>query len=100
MEKRNADVRRYLRELQQGMPCMGKRRRDILNQITETVNGSSGADYETLVARFGTPSQIISSYVQEMDAREITCGLKIRKRIIGIVLATVVLLFLVWIGVV
>ena len=100
----NADVRRYLREIKKGIPCTGRRKRDILNKINETIGEyleeNPDSQYEDLTARFGTPKQIVSSYVEEMDTPELIKKLNVRRKIVGIVTAAAVAVVILWAGVV
>lgn len=49
------------------------------------------ADYETIVDHFGTPMQIASAYLDEMDTAELMKSLRIKRRIFGMISISVVL---------
>lgn len=104
MRNHDADVRRYLREIRRELPCTGKSKRRILKQILEMTElfaeDHPEVDYLQIVARFGTPQQIAESYVDEMETREITKNLRIRRKIIGIISIVAVAIVAIWIGVV
>ena len=96
----NADVQRYLREIKADIPCTGKRKRDILNRISETIGGyleeNTNPSYDELTARFGTPKQIVTSCLEEMDSGELIKRLKIKRKIVGIVAAAAVAVVVLW----
>lgn len=100
----NADVQRYLREIKADIPCTGKRKRDILNRINEIIGGyleeNTNPSYDELTARFGTPRQIVTSCLEEMDAGELIQKLKIKRKIVGIVAAAAVAVVVLWAAVV
>lgn len=96
----NADVQRYLREIKADIPCAGKRKRDILNRINEIIGGyleeNTDPGYDELTARFGTPKQIVTSCLEEMDAGELIKRLKIKRKIVGIVAAAAAAVVVLW----
>lgn len=96
----NADVQRYLQEIKRDIPCAGKRKRDILNRINEIIGGyleeNADPNYNELTARFGTPKQIITSCLDEMDTGELIKRLKIKWKIVRIVAAAAVALVVLW----
>ena len=96
----NADVRQYFREIKGSIPCIGKRRREILNRINEIVEGylkeNSSPSYSDLTARFGTPKQIVTSCLEEMDAEELLRRLKFGGKIVRIVAAAAVAVVVMW----
>lgn len=100
----NADVQRYLREIKADIPCTGKRKRDILNRINEIIGGyleeNTNPCYDELTARFGTPKQIVTSCLEEMDAEELIQKLKIKRKIVSIVAAAAVAVVVLWAAVV
>lgn len=56
------------------------------------------ADFVELSHRFGLPKQIASSYVEEMDTEELLHNLRIRRRILGIVTCTALIVITLWAG--
>lgn len=102
MRKYNATARRYLREVKSWLPCGGKLKSSIMERIEATVAEylaqNPGADDTALVARFGTPQQIASTYVDEMETTELLNDLRIRKRIVTIVLVLAVFIGTLWLG--
>ena len=104
MRMHNAQSQRYLREVRSWLPCSRKLKREILeeinNTITQYLSENPGAAYTDFTARFGTPQQIAASYVSEMEIGELLRDLRIKRRIIGIVAATVAVLIFLWAGLV
>lgn len=104
MNKTDAALRRYLREVKSWLPCGGKMKKEILGKISGTVSGylteNRGGDYGALVARFGTPQQIASAYVDELETPELLNSLRIRRRIVKIVSGTALVVIILWVGVV
>lgn len=70
------------------------------SSVRDFVTENPHADYAAITQRFGTPQQIAASYIEEMDAQELTLQLRIRKTIVRIVAATALVLVLLWAGVV
>lgn len=58
------------------------------------------ADYSEITARFGTPQQIASSYVDEMETTDLIQELRVRKKIVGIVALIAVIIVALWINLV
>ena len=104
MMMHNAQARRYLREIQECLPCAGKVKRGITRKINGMIDDAmldeSDLTYEMLVKRFGTPQQIAASYVDEMDTPELLRKLRIKKKIFAVVCATAAIILAIWIGVV
>lgn len=104
MMMHNAQARRYLREIQESLPCTGKAKRGITRKINGMIDDAMldepDLTYEMLVKRFGTPQQIASSYVDEMETPELLKKLRIKKKIFAVVCATAAIILAIWIGVV
>lgn len=56
------------------------------------------ADFAELSRRFGTPKQVASSCVENMDTEELLHNLRIRRRILGIVAGTALIVLMLWVG--
>ena len=104
MVMRNAQVRKYLREIQESLPCTGKAKRGITRKINGMIDNAileePDLTYEMLVKRFGTPQQIAASCVDEMETPELLKKLRIKKKIIAVVCATAAIILAIWVGVV
>ena len=104
MANRNMHMRRYLREIRNGLPCSRELKRKIIDEISSSVSRyltkNPGGNYDEIVAKFGTPEQIASSYVNEMDSSELVHKLLIRKKIVRMVFAVAIVVVILWVGVV
>lgn len=102
MERLNKDARRYLRQIRGWLPCAGRMKRKMLEcikvDILEFLSENPDADYKMVVARFGTPQQIASSYVEEAETGELLRVLKTRRKVITIVVTTAVMIVSIWAG--
>lgn len=68
--------------------------------VLDYASKNPDADYSEIAARFGSPQQIASSYVDEMETEELLWNLKIRKKIVRIVAIIAALVVVLWLGVV
>ncbi len=104
MDRDNAAVRRYLRQVRSWLPCGGKPKRDIIDRIRANVADYAlecpKPDYDAIVARFGTPQQIAATYVDEMETAELLDHLRIRRIIVRIISVTAAIFVAIWLGVV
>lgn len=98
--KKNAAVERYLCKIRRELPIPGKTKRNLLRQIKESIyeqtQGNTELDEDILIAKFGTPRQIIESYMDGMSTSEFTNDLRLRRKIIRIVFACALAAFLLW----
>lgn len=98
----NTDVRRYLREVRRSVPGSRKLKREIVCRIETTAADylakNPGAEYSELTERFGTPQQIASAYVEEMEISDLIRGLRIRERIMRITFFVVAVVVILWLG--
>lgn len=99
----NRNARRYLRQVKGWLPCGGKMKRQIMEKIRISVGRfleeEPGADYQSIVARFGTPQQIASAYVDEQDTEVLLRKLRIRRRIVAAVCCTAAACVAIWLSV-
>lgn len=104
MERINADATRFIREIRHGIPCRIKGKQQLLNRINESiltyVRENPYADYKSIIDRFGTPGQIITAYIAELNEEELIRQIKAKKRIISIAVVTAALILVSWVGVV
>ena len=91
---------RYLKKVRSYLPCSGKVKNQIMEQITESVDGylteQPEAGYEQIVARFGEPQTIAAAYVESTGTAEILRALQIRRRIVAIVAGIMAAILLSW----
>ena len=102
MKKGNIAAWRYLWKVRGGLLCSGKLKREIMARIKTVLNDylteHPDADFAELSRRFGTPKQVASSYVENMDTEELLHNLRIRRRILGIVAGTALIVLMLWVG--
>lgn len=102
--KKDAAVERYLRKIRRELPIPGKTKKALLRQIRESVYEQTQEDTEldvdALISRFGTPRQIVESYMDGMSASEFVNDMRIRRKILRIASTTALAAFLLWAGVI
>lgn len=95
---KKAAIERYLRKVRRALPIPGKTKRVLLQQIRESIYEQTGEatalDEAALIARFGTPRQIIESYMENMSASEFVKDMRVRRRIIWAVSAAALAFFI------
>lgn len=81
-----------------------KQREMILTRMEASVRGfvteTPDADYNIIAERFGTPEQIVTTYLEEMDGQELERELNSRRKIVRIALTTAIIMVSLWAGVV
>jgi uncharacterized membrane protein len=92
----------YLKKVRSYLPCSGKVKKQIMEQITESVEvylaEEPQAGYDQITARFGAPQAIAAAYVENAGTAEILRALQIRRRIVSIVAAVMAAILLSWAG--
>lgn len=68
------------------------------SSVRDFVTENPDANYNAIVSRFGTPTQIAESNIAEMDTAELLGNLQIHRRIVAIVLAAAILLVMFRLG--
>ena len=92
-------ARRYYRKVQSWLPG-GKMRRYVMTQIRETVQEfvqeHPDADVAAIQAQLGTPQEIAAAYVENMETAAVLKGLRIRRRVLFAVCATMLAILISW----
>lgn len=92
-------IEHYLRKVRRELPIPGKTKRALLQRIRESIYEQTGEaaelDEATLVAKFGTPRQIIESYVENMSVSEFMDDMCVRRKVIRIVFVAVLAAFII-----
>ena len=100
----NKHLNKYCRSIRSWLPCSGKLKKQILEEIRSNVSAyleeAPSTDYNALVQRFGSPRQIAATYVDELSTNELLHDLRIRKRIVNIVFTCAALILTIWVGIV
>lgn len=68
--------------------------------VWDYVTEKSTVDYDSVTERFGEPSKIASTYVNEMESEELLDGLVNAKKIICTVTVVALTIVTLWVGVV
>lgn len=94
------ELKQYYRAVASWLPCGGRLKKQLMGNITATVDNYLAdhpeADFAALQAHFGTPQQIAAAFVDEMGTEELLIKLHMRNRIIRIVLLCVGALIAIW----
>lgn len=92
--------KKYYRQISGWLPCGGKVKKQLMANITTTVDGyleeHPDANMQTLQAHFGTPQQIAASFVEEMDTAELLDALRTRRKVIRIILYSFAAIVVIW----
>ena len=92
-------ARRYYRKVRSWQPG-GKMRRYVMTQIRETVQEfvqeHPDADVAAIQAQLGTPQEIAAAYVENMETAAVLKGLRIRRRVLFAVCATMLAILISW----
>lgn len=77
-----------------------KQREAVLSRmeasVRDFVTERPDADYNAITRRFGSPEQIVATYLEEMDRQELEQELNSHRRIVRIVLTTAVIIICLW----
>lgn len=104
MKSRNKIVRQYLRQVRKAVPCSGKERRQLVQQLEESVAqyvSEHGAETVDDISReFGSPGEIWEAFLQNKDAAYIQRQLALKNRVcrIAIVMAAVLVIIVAILG--
>ena len=72
----------------------------IKQSVYEQTQEDASVDMASLSARFGTPRQIVESYMENMSVAEFLHDMRIRQRIVRIVFSAALAAILVWVVVI
>ena len=99
MKSRNKIVRQYLRQVRKAVPCSGKERRQLVEQLEESVAqyvSEHGAETVDDISReFGSPGEIWEAFLQNKDAAYIQRQLALKNRVCRIVISMAAVLVII-----
>ena len=99
MKSRNKIVRQYLRQVRKAVPCSGKERRQLVQQLEESVAqyvSEHGAETVDDISReFGSPGEIWEAFLQNNDAAYIQRQLALKNRVCRIVIVMAAVLVII-----
>lgn len=95
-------LRRYYSSVRSWLPCPRKQKRKILDEIKNNVADflkcNPQANFCEIQDRFGSPQQIAFGYVEDLNTGELIRVMRIRKRLVAIITATVLSILVLWAG--
>ena len=93
-------VKKYCREIRQWLPCSQKLKKRIISEISDNVahylSDAPTATYSDIEQRFGTPKQIATTYINEMDTSELLENLRVKRKITTAIISTCLVLIAIW----
>lgn len=99
MKSKNKIVRQYLRQVRKAVPCSGKERRQLVEQLEESVAqyvSEHGAETVDDISReFGSPGEIWEAFLQNKDAAYIQRQLALKNRVCRIVIVMAAVLVII-----
>lgn len=91
---------KYYRTIYKSIPCSNAIKRQLTEQLRHSVEEyllkNPSANFSAIVTHFGTPEQIVSAYVAELDPTEIVQTINIKKLILKIVCFVMLFCMLAW----
>lgn len=102
MSHQNPALKRYMRSIRKILPCSGKMKKNIISQISETIEDyllqDPSADLETIQTHFGTPQKIAAHCMDEQDSFAQWKKIRNKKRILSVTAGLMAALFLLGAG--
>ena len=97
---KNRAARRFVRKVRSFLPCSRKMKNEITaslrRNMAEFLAEQPDAAADDLRARFGTPEVIAATCLEDVEATELLCRLRIRRRVLTILITAVILALLSW----
>lgn len=98
MSHQNPALKRYIRSIRKILPCSGKMKKNIISQISETIEDyllqDPTADLETIQTHFGTPQEIAVHCVDGQDTFAQWKKIRNKKRVLSVTAGLMAVLFL------
>lgn len=99
MKSKNKIVRQYLRQVRKAVPCSGKERWQLVQQLEESVAqyvSEHGAETVDDISReFGSPGEIWEAFLQNKDAAYVQRQLALKNRVCRIVIGMAAVLVII-----
>lgn len=86
----------YIRRVLALIPCSLREKRWLRERITEAVEPYAGLGYDEICEKLGKPETLAATYVEEMDTAELLKKLNMRKRILTVISAVVLIILVSW----
>lgn len=94
-ENFDPEIKKYFREIKRQLHCPRSRKRAFLNQFLESLaqyrEEHPRATFPDIVAEFGNPQEIASSFIEQADSVKIGKSLNLGRRIFWVVIAAAVI---------
>ena len=93
-------VKKYCREIRKWLPCSWNLKKRIISEISDNVahylSDAPTATYSDIEQRFGTPKQIATTYINEMDTSDLLENLRVKRKITTAIIGTCIALIAIW----
>ena len=89
----NSDIKRYLKEVKMIIPLHSKEKKEFLSILQQSIEDNHFTTYQDIVEGIGQPTEIASSFINEMDSVQLIKELN-KKRYIKILLTIIILIVL------
>lgn len=93
-------LRRYYRAIRRWLPCGGKQKKQIMQQIQNDIRiyleQNPTSDMAQIKKVFGEPEAIAASYIENMNMVDLLRSMRTRRRIVTIVIVAVTAALLMW----
>ena len=93
-------IKKYCREIRKWLPCSQKLKKRIISEISDNVahylSDAPTATYSDIEQRFGTPKQIATTYINEMDTSDLLENLRVKRKITTAIISTCLVLIAIW----
>ena len=93
-------VKKYCREIRKWLPCSWNLKKRIISEISDNVahylSDAQTAKYSDIEQRFGTPKQIATTYINEMDTSDLLENLRVKRKITTAIISTCLVLIAIW----
>lgn len=100
MTKYDRAAKQYLRQVKAWLPCSGKSRAFILQQINDSLAAyreeNPQADFAQIQAHFGDAHSVAAAYVGQMGMPQLLKNLRLKRRVFKAVLAAALAALLLW----
>lgn len=95
-----AALKRYYRSIRKELPCPWKMKKQIMQQIHDSVNlflkQNPTVDFQAVQTHFGEPQAIALSYIEDQDAPELLRRMRVKKRVFAVAAGALAVAILIW----
>ena len=99
MQRKKRQINRYVRAVASYLPCTRKQKKQLLTVLRNEAEADCSETWDAdLEIRFGTPQQVAAAYVDAMSTQELLKALRQRRRVLTILIASVLAALLFWVA--